>query len=355
MNNFKKQQIFLLLLICSLLGLLFFVLRPFISTLILSAIFAVLLYPVYKKILQVTNNKELISAWATVIFSVICILGPLIFLGTQIFKESMQLYTSLSMGDMKQNMLITAINGVGHIVERYVPGSGSYFTNLSNNLGVYSKQGLAWLMQYVGVALSSISVALLDLFIFFFSFYYLLRDGTKVMDILIKISPLDEKDDKIIFQKLGQAIDSVIKGSLFVALIQGVLAAIGFTVFGVPNSILWGTLTFFAALIPAVGTGLVLFPGVIFLFVTGSFLPAIGLSVWGMFAVGLIDNFLKPKLIGRDLNVHPLLILLSVLGGIVYFGPIGIFLGPLVMSLLFVFISRYSHLSGGESKKSLFS
>lgn len=343
MNSNKQRQVYILTLIGVMLLLLFFILKPFLVTLSFSAIFAVLLYPVYKKILHFTQGKELFSAWATVAISVICILGPLIFLGTQIFQESVHLYSSLTAGDNKQNMIIASIDSAGKIFEKWAPGTGSYFTTLSNNLDGYLKQGLSWLIEHVGVVLSSISVLALELFIFFMSFYYLLRDGGKVTALIIKLSPLNNKDDTIIFERLRQAINSVIKGSLLVALIQGVLTAIGFTLFGIPNSILWGTLTIFAALIPAVGTGLVLIPGVIFLFVTGSFLPAIGLSVWGVFAVGLIDNALKPKLIGNDLSVHPLLILLSVLGGIAFFGPAGLFLGPLAVSLLFAFISVYSH------------
>ena len=133
-----------------------------------------------------------------------------------------------------------------------------------------------------------------------------------------------------------------------IALIQGVLTAIGFSIFGIPHSILWGTVTIVVALIPGIGTALVLLPGIIYLFAIGETGSGIGLLVWGVLAVGLIDNLLGPKLVGRNLQLHPLLVLLSVLGGIAFFGPVGIFLGPICVSLLFALINVYSYLGNVE-------
>ena len=126
------------------------------------------------------------------------------------------------------------------------------------------------------------------------------------------------------------------------ALIQGILTAVGFALFGVPNPTLWGSVAAIAALVPSVGTALVLFPAILFLYWSGAALSALGLLLWGATAVGLIDNFLGPKLAGRGMRLHPFLILLSILGGIALFGPIGFLLGPLVLSMLFVLLEIYS-------------
>ena len=117
---------------------------------------------------------------------------------------------------------------------------------------------------------------------------------------------------------------------------------VGFWIFGVPNAILWGSFAAIAALIPGIGTALVLTPAILFLFARGEIFSAIGLLAWGVGVVGLIDNFLGPRLMGRGIELHPLIILLSVLGGIGFFGPIGFLLGPLIVSLFFALLDIYS-------------
>lgn len=350
MNNHKLQVNFLLVILIGVLFLCFLILTPFLTPLILAIVFAVVLQPLYRKILPKVNNKESLASFVTVFVTIICILTPLTFLGSQIFQESVQLYNSTTEEKSSQILVTTVINAVGNMSENFVPGTGKFFTNLSANLDSYIKQGLVWLINHLGVAVSGISGLLLDLFIFIISLYYLLRDGKQLKRKIIQLSPLADKEDSALFDHLESAVNSVIQGSLLVALIQGVMTAIGFTIFGIPNSILWGTLTVIAALIPGIGTSLVLIPGVIYLFATGSTLPAIGLIVWGVVAVGLIDNILGPKLIGGNLQIHPLVVLLSVLGGISFFGPIGIFLGPITMSLLFALLSIYINVFTQETR-----
>ncbi len=117
------------------------------------------------------------------------------------------------------------------------------------------------------------------------------------------------------------------------------------SIFGIPNGFLWGTVAAIAALIPGIGTALVFIPAIAFLFFIGNIPQALGLLAWGALAVGLIDNILGPKLVGRGMQLHSLLVLLSVLGEIIFFGPSGIFLGPLSLSLLFVLLSIYADVS----------
>ncbi|MDO8482166.1 MAG: AI-2E family transporter [bacterium] len=345
MASVKLQLQFLFIVLAVALILSFLVISPFLTPLVLAAVCAVVLQPLYRAMLRSTGNRKGVSAGATVLFSFVCILIPLAFLGSQVFHESTQLYNSIAQGDNTQNLIVGAIRSIGNTYEHILPGTGEFFIHLSDNLDVYVQQGLVWLTGHLGAALSGISVLVLNLLIFFISLYYLLCDGPKLKQALISLSPLDDKDDRVVFDRLELAVNSVMKGSLMIAGIQGVLTAVGFAIFGVPNSILWGTVTVVAAFIPAIGTALVLIPGIIYLFVVGNTAAAIGLLVWGVLAVGLVDNILVPKLVGRGMQMHPLLVLLSVLGGIAYFGPIGVFLGPLCISLLFAFITIYSYLA----------
>lgn len=322
----------------------FFIVQPFLLTIIMAGIFTITLHPLYKRILWLTRGHEVLASLITVFAALVCILLPLLALSTQIFSEAAQLYSSLAQGGGGKGLLISFIDGTGKTFESFMPGTGHFFEALSENVDVYLKQGLAWLVNHLGVVLSEVSTWVLDLFIFFVSLYYLLKDGQGVTKTILKLSPLDKADTAIIFERLHAAVNSVIKGSLFIAVLQGVLMTAGFWMFGVPNATLWGAVTVFAALVPGVGTGLVLIPGIIYLFIVGNIFGTIGLAVWGILFVGLVDNLLRPKLVGNALSLHPLLILLSIIGGLIFFGPIGLFLGPIIMSLLFAFIATYGEI-----------
>src|SRR3989338_2054864 len=234
MASAKLQLQFLLIILAGALILSFLVISPFLTPLALAAVFAVMLQPLYRTLLRRSGNRKALAAGATLLFSFVCILIPLALLGTQIFRESTQLFNSLAQGDNTQNLVVNAIQSIGNTSESIVPGTGDFFTHLSNNLDVYVKQGLVWLSGHLGAALSGISVLLLNLFIFFIALYYLLRDGPRLIQSLITLSPLDDRDDRIVFDRLELAVNSVMKGSLMIAGLQGVLTAIGFALFGVP-------------------------------------------------------------------------------------------------------------------------
>jgi predicted PurR-regulated permease PerM len=126
---------------------------------------------------------------------------------------------------------------------------------------------------------------------------------------------------------------SIIRGSLAGAVIYGIVIGLGFFVFGIPSAILWGAVGAVAAFIPMVGVWLVVIPGALWLVALGSFPQAIGLLIWMVFLSIVIENFLRPWLVGRTAGIHPLLVLFSVLGGFSFFGPIGLLLGPLALGL----------------------
>jgi len=126
-----------------------------------------------------------------------------------------------------------------------------------------------------------------------------------------------------------------------IAIIQGLLSGAGFFIFGVPNPALWGIIAAICALVPGFGTSLVLVPAIIYLFFAGTGAAAIGLALWGALLVGLVDNFLSPILMQRGINIHPLFILFSIIGGLAFFGPSGFIMGPLFLSLLFTLFDIY--------------
>ena len=344
MKNQKPQFYYMLALLTGAILIVFFIFSPFLYALIIAMVFTVVFQPVHKRVLRITREREGAAALITAVIIVIIILVPVILLGMQIFNEAQLLYVSVTEGGGKDNLFNT-VRKLAFYIQRFIPAQIKF----SANFDQYLKQGLDWLVRHLGDIFSNLAKILLNLFIFLTALYYMLKDGEKLKKSIIGLSPLADTDDEKIFDIIESAINSVIKGNLTVAVIQGAMTSVGFAVFGVPNAVLWGSVTAIAALIPGVGTSLVLIPAILFLFLSGKNFQGFGLLAWGVGAVGLIDNILGPKLVGRGMQMHPFIILLSVLGGIGYFGPIGFLLGPLTMSLLFAFLEIISSVKSQEN------
>lgn len=336
MDTIKHHSIyFLLVCIVATFALVYLIISPFIGSLIVAAVFAFLFQPVYKKILSYLKNSVKISALITTILAVIIILLPISFIGFQIFKESTQLYTGVIAGDT--DFFVESTDTLLSRAKTFLPIPENFQLDFKK----YAKNGLEVVIQNFGTIFSSVTKSLLNIFVFLTAFYFFLKDGSKLKDYFVRLSPLDDKDDEKIVDRLKLAVSATVKGSLSIGLIQGTLTGIGFMIFGVPNAVLWGTVAALAALIPGVGTALVIAPAIIFLFVTESSFAGFGLLAWGIIAVGLIDNFLSPRLVGRGMKLHPLLVFISVLGGLAFFGPLGFLLGPLSVSVFLALIDIY--------------
>ncbi|MFZ2831658.1 MAG: AI-2E family transporter [Minisyncoccia bacterium] len=338
--SYQKSELYFLIAILLGAGLVvFFILQPFLYPLILATIFATVFSPVHRKILSITQGNHGLSALSATLLVFVAILLPVAFLSKQIFSEATQLYTSL--------VNTGGAGSLSQVIEGVIRGLGiPFLPTASFELGVYLKQGLSFLIQHLDTIFSNVAKIMVDIFILSLALYYLFKDGHKLKKTVIVLSPLQDTYDESIFRKLEVAINSVVKGNLSVALIQGILTTIGLTLFGVPNPVLWGSAAFIAALVPGFGTSLVLLPAILYLFFTGATGASAGLLVWWVLAVGMIDNFLGPKLVGRGVQLHPFLILLSIFGGIGFFGPMGFLLGPLALSLLFAILEIYATVRG---------
>lgn len=340
MNHQKSELYFLLILLSGAIVLTFFILKPFLYALILAMVFVTVLEPVHKKARAITRDRNGLAALLATAFALVVIVVPLVFVGIQISQEARQLYSSL----LENGGATDFSRGVGDAIQSLT----KFFPvpiEISIDVNQYAKQGLSWLLQHLGPIFANVAKAMVGIFIFLVALYYLFKDGHKLKSAVVALSPLQDIHDETIFNKLSLSVNSIVRGSLVVALVQGILTAIGFIIFGIPNAALWGSVTAIAALIPGIGTALVLLPAILYLFFGGKTLFAVGLLLWGATAVGLVDNFLGPKLVGRGTRLHPFLVLLSILGGISLFGPLGFLLGPLVLSLLFVFLEIYFYTS----------
>jgi predicted PurR-regulated permease PerM len=338
------QGYFLVLLLGGSLLLSFFIFQPFIIPLVLAAICATTLYPLYTRILGITKDHKSFSAFVTLSIGILCVVIPLLSVGSKVVEQAQHTYATLSTHSTHSGevTLEDTIIRAGSSLEGIVPGATTIARNTSLQAKTYVSEGLSFILKHAGGAFSGILSFGLSLFIFLFALYFFLRDGVEICKKLIQISPFSDIHDTHILSRLARTTNSVVRGTLTVALIQGVLATVGFLIFGLPNSVLWGTLTSFAALVPGIGTSLVLIPSVIYVFATGTILQGIGLSVWAVLAVSMVDNVIGPKLMGKGIEIHQLAMMLSVLGGLAFFGPAGIFLGPLCISLVQVLFSIYT-------------
>lgn len=313
----------------------FMMFQPFFITFAVAITFAVIIQPLYQAILRMTKGRERISALLSILIVGILIFAPLSLIGTQVAREATDLYTKISESDTTLPAFISSIEEtIESYIQPYVP---AFTLDLENVF----RQTLIWITGYIGPIFSNTLQTIFHFILGIIAFYYLIKDGDKFTRTIVSLSPLSDKHDKQILDRLIIAINSIVKGSLLIALIQGITSGIGFAIFGIPSATLWGSMAAIGALVPGVGTAIVIAPAVMYLFVTGNTGAAIGLSIWGFVAVGTIDNFLGPVLVGRGVKIHPLFVLFAVIGGIQFFGPLGFILGPLVLSLLYALLDIY--------------
>lgn len=344
MSHSTLQVSFFLLITALVSWTTFLIFRPYVSPLFLAIILAIIFNPVYQKIKHFLNGHETIAATLTSGIVLLVIFVPLIFIGVLLFQEAQDLYTRLAAANTDSTFFTEQIALLQTKIQSIAPS-----LSVNIDLGEYARNYLSVLTNNIGGIFSGFVQAVVYIFITSFSFFFLLRDGKKFEKTIVELSPLDDNYDEGILKKIRVAIDAVVRGSLIVALIQGVLAGFGYLFFGVGQPVLLGGITAIAALVPSVGTAIVVIPVVIYLYFQGSALPALGLLLWGTVLVGLVDNFLRPLILKKDVGVHPILILLSVFGGLALFGPIGFLAGPIVLSTFFALLEIYPSVFAGGS------
>lgn len=343
MNKQHHSHYFLLLALSASLLLVYLIVQPFLSALIMAGICAFLFQPVYRKSLRVFRGSETLSALATTFLAVVLVLLPIALLGSQIFKESAELYQALAY----QNA-----GGFADSIETIVDQARAMLpipVGFEVDVKQYATQGLELVIQNLGTIFSSFARMLLGVFVFLTAFYFFLKDGRALKAHIVALSPLDDKDDEFIASRLKAAVSAAVKGNIAIRLIQGFLTGLGFAIFGVPNPVLWGGVASVTAFLPGIGTALIITPAIIFLLLAESTGGAIGLLLWGVVVVGLTDNLLGPRLVGHGMQLHPLAVFISVLGGLAFFGPLGFILGPLTVSGSLALIEIYSSLKAREA------
>jgi predicted PurR-regulated permease PerM len=310
----------------------FFIFKPYLGALFAALVFSIAFRPVHEFFLRI-KMRESIAAIATLLFLLLVVLIPATLFGFFIFDDAQNLLTQERAGAP----LLERLDTLSLPFQERLQG---FFPDVRLSLSSYLREGLSFLVGNLGSVFSKTVGLVFKTFIMLLALFYLFRDGKRLRLFAVRLSPLTNEYDERILKRLEEAIASVVKGKLLIVFIQGVLAAIGFALFSVPHPVLWGAVTALAALIPAVGVALVFVPVVIYLFFTAGFALAAGALIFGI-GVGMVDNFLGPIFYERGLRLHPLLILLSVLGGLALFGPVGFLAGPVTLALFFALLDIY--------------
>ncbi len=320
------------------------IMEPYLVALFLAVVLTIVFHPVTSIVQQRMKGHRALAAGMVTLFVLCIILLPLILVGTFAVNEVVDVFYRIQDNGLRMSGLTQWVQGLEIRLQGYVPGF-----RLNVDIALYAEKILSWVTQNLNAFVSGTFSIVFDLILVIVALFFFLKDGDKLRAFAIQWSPLADRYDESILAKLEHAVSSVVKGALTTAVAQGTLVGIGFALFGVPNPVLWGLVATVMALIPVVGTTLVTFPAVLFLFFSGMTLPAIGLLLWAIVCVGLIDNVLHPLLVKRGVAIHPFLILLSVIGGLGYFGPIGFLAGPVVMAFFFALLELYPYIVKGKA------
>lgn len=331
----RLQLIFFMILTAGVSVLAFFIFKPYIGPIFLAAIIAIASHPFYKRLLKFFRSKNSLASFVAVLAILAVVLIPAVFIGLALFKEVTVFYNNISsMQAGSEGFLGVATNFIENKINIFIP-------EFSIDLGEYLKNFASWIVGHLDSFFSSFFKILIGLLLMIISLFYFLKDGERIVKRLIVFSPLADSYDEQIMKRVGLSINSIVRGSLIIALTKGLLTALGFAIFGISNPILWGVVSAFASFIPVVGSSIVIVPAILYLFAASSYASAIGFAVWGVALVGLSDNLLSPLLMKKGMHIHPFLILLSIFGGLGFFGPIGFIAGPVALSLLFALFDIY--------------
>ncbi len=333
MDRQKVEISFFFLLFAGVAVLMFLVFQPLLKILILAAVCAVLLEPLYKKLLSLFRQSKGISAMITVVIFFAFLVVPLFLAGVQVLHQTQSLYASVSGDTAHYTQVINqAVETFGRA---FVPG-------FSFNVNDYAAKAFAFISDNISVLISQTVIIFFQTFLMLLALFFFLRDGQSMVLSLLDLSPLEPRHNEEIMAMTHHTVVSVIKETVVVSLIRWILVGAGFYIFGIPNAIFWGIIAGIIGAIPGLGTPFVIIPAAIFLFIQGNIFAAVGIIVLGILIMGFVDNMLASYILGKGINnVSPLFALFSILGGLVFFGPLGLIFGPIVLSLFVATIHIY--------------
>lgn len=346
-NQYDKIVPFVIFLLA--LILFFKIIEPMITIFLSSILITYMFYPLYKKVRTRTSNQSL-SIILTILVIVIVFSLPFSYIVIQVSQQSFEFYNSLS-----SNIAKGAVFGFG------CTSADSKICSLINNIENISAESLSkigfdmqlqkllpQLQTIVTRYLIEIPLAILNGGFILFISYFLFKDGRQIKEKIVGWLPIRKKTIQTLMDQFEKVTYAVVFGQLLVAMAQGVAAIIGFYIFGVSLPIFWGVMTAFFALVPAVGTVIIWMPASFYLILSGylaqdytTVANGIGLFLYGVLIISTIDNILRVKILEAKADVHPLIVIAGIIGGVNLFGVLGLFLGPILLPLLITYFETF--------------
>ena len=331
LNRIELRSFIGLLLLVTLAFL--WILQPFFGALFWAYALTVLLHPMQKKYLSRLGDRPNTKAIITLLAGLILMILPIIFIATSFTAQVTDIVQMVESGKINPQHYVTKAESHIPQLDSWLSKVGSSVSDVQLRLIELAKTASESLPRYtVYIGQNAFSFAMNFLLMLYLAFFFL-RDGSKIIDIFVDAFPMRDKTERTLIDKISEVTHATIKGNFVVACVQGGLGGVIFAILGISGPLLWGVVMVFASLLPAVGAAIIWAPVAIYLLVTGSIIKGIALIVLGVGVIGLVDNFLRPMLVGRDTGLPDYLVLLSTLGGLSILGLNGFVMGPLIAAL----------------------
>lgn len=304
----------------------------YIMAIFLAAMTAALLNPLYQRFVTWFKGHNSLAAGITILIFLLVIIVPLGALLGVITGQAINVGRSVSPWIETQ---INQTDNISSILEQ-LPYS-DYLLEHQDEVLQKLGQLVGSISRFLINSLSSFTLMTVQLifmtFIFLYTLFFFFIDGEDILHKFLYYLPLEDKEEQQLLHKFTSVTRATLKGTLVIGAIQGSLAGIAFAVVGIPSAVFWGTIMTVLSVIPLVGASLVWVPAAIVLIVNGSATAGIGLAIFCALVVGSADNILRPKLVGKDTQMHELLIFFGTLGGLAIFGIMGFVIGPIIAAL----------------------
>jgi predicted PurR-regulated permease PerM len=325
----------------------YLVLRPFLTPLVWAAVLSIVFYPLYAFLIRYLRWKS-VSAAVTLAIILLIIIGPVSYLSVLLVSEIQHLAAIIDKGEPASLQKVLENPNVVWVMDRVKVIFGIEGKDIgaivSDNLSAMVKQ----LVGQITKGVRNVVSVFLNFVFMAFSTFFLLRDGPGFIKRLRDYLPFsEEQKDRLEFQVKGMVV-SVIFGGVVVAVVQGLMGGTAFHFLGIKTPVIWGTAIAIMSFVPVLGTFSIWGPATVYLFLKGAIAKSFILLIVGTFGISMVDNILKPVIIGERTKMPTLVIFFSVLGGIKVFGPIGIIMGPLVVALFISVFEIFRNIEGGS-------
>ena len=314
------------------------VLWPLAGAVLWALFLAIAFWPMHQHVLKLTHRRRALAATLTLLTIILIVIVPLGMVSASVIEQASQIYQKVRTGNSQPAQTAQsapeALPGWAQaVMQRF--GLSDLPAVLERLGQLVARSGQAITSTLVGVGQITFDFVV-SFFIMLYVLFFLLRDGQRLSDGIARAVPLQPAQTRKLLRQFVTVVRATVKGNVVVALIQGALGALAFWVIGIPGPMLWGALMAVLSLLPAVGAALVWAPVALYLLLTGSLLPGLGLIAWGVLVIGLVDNLLRPILVGRDTRLPDYVVLVATVGGISLFGLNGFVIGPVLAAMFLV-------------------